>query len=87
MVDELNVRELEACGDQLQYCTLRAEPEWGLLGKKLGKSLAAVGKAVKALTADQVLQYEKVGRLEVAGQVLEAGELKVLRDFKVRGRS
>lgn len=83
VVDELNVRELEVCADPLQYCTLRAEPEWQLLGKKLGKSLAAVGKAVKELTPEAVLQYEKEGRLEVAGQVLEAGELKVLRDFKV----
>lgn len=28
---------------------MRAEPEWGLLGKRLGKAMAAVAKAVKAL--------------------------------------
>ena len=30
-------------------CSVRAEPEWGVLGKRLGKAMAAVAKAVKAL--------------------------------------
>ena len=32
-----------------QPCSVRAEPEWGVLGKRLGKSMGAVAKAVKAL--------------------------------------
>lgn len=38
---ELNVRVLETCSDQLKYATLRAEPDWQALGKRLGKALAS----------------------------------------------
>lgn len=34
------------------HCSVRAEPEWGVLGKRLGKQMAAVAKAVKTLGMD-----------------------------------
>ena len=44
---ELNVRDLEVCNDLLKYATLRALPDWQALGKRLGKSLNVVSKAVQ----------------------------------------
>lgn len=41
-MSELNVVELEVCDDVLHYAELVAEPEWGLLGKKLGKDMGKV---------------------------------------------
>ena len=41
------MRTLEACSDPLKYCTLRPEPDWTVLGKKLGKALNTVSKAIK----------------------------------------
>lgn len=35
--------QLEACDDVLRYAELVAEPEWQLLGKKLGKDMGKVG--------------------------------------------
>lgn len=32
--------------------SVRAEPEWGVLGKRLGKQMAAVAKAVKSLSME-----------------------------------
>ena len=49
VAEEVNVRCLTPCADPLRYCTVRAEPEWGVLGKRLGRAMAAVAKAVKAL--------------------------------------
>ncbi|PNW71377.1 hypothetical protein CHLRE_16g651750v5 [Chlamydomonas reinhardtii] len=79
---ELNVRSLETCADPLQYATLRAQPDWQILGKKLGKSMGAVAAAIKDLTDAQILDFEKSGTLSLAGHTIEAGEIKVLRDFR-----
>lgn len=38
--------------------------------------------AIRKLTADDILAYEAAGQLEVGGALLEAGELKVLREFR-----
>jgi hypothetical protein len=43
VVSELNVVQLEVCDDVLRYAELVAEPDWGLLGKKLGKDMGKVG--------------------------------------------
>lgn len=37
----------QVCSDPQQYATLRAEPDFQSLGKKLGKAVGAVGKAIK----------------------------------------
>ena len=37
VTSELNVRELETCADPQRYASVRAEPDWAALGKKLGK--------------------------------------------------
>lgn len=41
-MSELNVVSLETCNDVLAYAELVAEPEWQLLGKKLGKDMGKV---------------------------------------------
>lgn len=77
MVEEVNVRSLKTCGDPLQYCTLRAEPDYASLGKRLGKGMAKVGKAVKAMTTQQILDFEAQGRIELEGESLESREIRV----------
>ncbi|KAG2485316.1 hypothetical protein HYH03_015989 [Edaphochlamys debaryana] len=80
---ELNVRSLEVCANPLQYASLRAQPDWQVLGKKLGKSMGAVAAAIKDLTADQILAFEKSGSIKLAGFDIDASEIKVIRDFQV----
>lgn len=41
-MSELNVVSLETCNDVLAYAEPVAEPEWQLLGKKLGKDMGKV---------------------------------------------
>jgi len=79
---ELNVYTLETCSDPLHYAALRGEPEWQVLGKRLGKDMGKVAGAIKGLTAQQLMDYEKHGSIVVAGHELAAGDIKVLRDFK-----
>ena len=74
---ELNVYSLETCSDPLHYAALRGEPEWQVLGKRLGKDMGKVAGAIKGLTAQQLMDYEKHGSIVVAGHELAAGDIKV----------
>ncbi|KAL4432409.1 hypothetical protein ABPG77_001708 [Micractinium sp. CCAP 211/92] len=82
VAEEVNVRVLTPCADPLKYCSVRAEPEWGVLGKRLGKQMAAVAKAVKSLSMEDILSYEGGASVLVEGCELGPGDLKILRDFR-----
>lgn len=82
--EELNVRELRVCSDPMQYCTLRAEPNWQVLGKRLGKAMGPVGGAIKKLDTDAVQSLVRDGRAPLAsGQEILLEDVKILRDFKL----
>eukprot|EP00955_Chlamydomonas_euryale_P075002 362190-Chlamydomonas_euryale.AAC.2 len=75
---ELNVRSLETCADPTKYATLRAEPDWQALGRRLGKQMGAVAAAVKAMGASDIAAYEAAGGNAVVGGVeLGPGDVKV----------
>ncbi|KAG0615444.1 hypothetical protein M758_5G041400 [Ceratodon purpureus] len=80
--EELNVRTIVPCNDLLKYASLRAEPDYSGLGKKLGKSMGLVAKEVKALTQAQILEFQKAGEGTFAGQKLGLQDIKVINDFK-----
>ena len=48
-----------------------------VLGKRLGKAMKPVGEAIKALTREQIAEFERSGLLTVQGHELEEGDLKV----------
>ena len=73
------MRSLKTCADPLQYCTLRAEPDYASLGKRLGKGMAKVGKAVKGMSTDQILQFESQGQISLEGETLGSGDIRVRR--------
>ena len=77
VVEEVNVRSLKTCSDPLQYCTLRAEPDYPSLGKRLGKAMAKIGKAVKGMTTQQILDFEAQGKITLEGETLGSGEIRV----------
>jgi isoleucyl-tRNA synthetase len=85
--DELNVLSLEACEDPLEYSTLRAEPNYAALGKRLGNAMKTVSEAVKALTSEQLEEYEREKQITVCGYELSGDDLRIHREFKVpKGR-
>eukprot|EP00983_Pelagomonas_calceolata_P088631 1157224-Pelagomonas_calceolata.AAC.10 len=58
VTSELNVREVECCADPLKYATLRAEPDFQALGKRLGPAMKAVCTEVKAMSSEAVLAMQ-----------------------------
>lgn len=82
VLEELNIRSLDPCNDTLKYASLRAEPDFSVLGKRLGKSMGIVAKEVKAMSQESILAFESAGEVVIANQCLKRSDIKVLRDFK-----
>jgi len=80
--EELNVRTIVPCSDSLKYASLRAEPDYSGLGKKLGKDMGLVAKEVKSMTQAQILDFQKAGKGLFAGHELGLLDIKVINDFK-----
>lgn len=77
VVGELNVLQLETCSDMLAFSELSAVPDWQALGKRLGKDMGRVAAAIKGLSMEHILAYEKSGSIELAGYTLGEGDIKV----------
>ncbi|KAF7822569.1 isoleucine--tRNA ligase, cytoplasmic [Senna tora] len=82
VLEELNIRTLVTCNDSLKYSSLRAEPDFSVLGKRLGKSMGVVAKEIKALSQENILAFESAGEVIIANHCLKLTDIKVLRDFK-----
>ncbi|KAJ7954569.1 isoleucine--tRNA ligase, cytoplasmic [Quillaja saponaria] len=83
VLEELNVRYLEPCDNPLEYASLRAEPDFSVLGKRLGKSMGLVAKEIKAMPQDDILAFEQAGEVTIANHHLTRTDIKVVRDFKL----
>ncbi|KAH6765950.1 tRNA synthetase class I L [Perilla frutescens var. hirtella] len=85
VLEELNVKSLVPCNDTLKYATLRAEPDFSVLGKRLGKSMGEVAKTVKAMSTEDILAFEKAGEITIKSHILKLSDIKITREFKPPG--
>ncbi|KAI3524031.1 hypothetical protein L1887_02632 [Cichorium endivia] len=83
VLEELNVVSVVPCNDPLMYASLRAEPDFSVLGKRLGKSMRVVADAVKALSQEEILSFEKSGEITIATHCLKLSDIKIVRGFKL----
>ncbi|CAH8277599.1 unnamed protein product [Arabidopsis lyrata] len=82
VLEELNVRSLVPCNDTLKYASLKAEPDFSVLGKRLGKSMRLVAKEVKEMSQQDILRFEETRKVTIAGHTLELTDIKIVRVFK-----
>ncbi|KAI3840191.1 hypothetical protein MKX03_013850, partial [Papaver bracteatum] len=82
VLEELNVRSIVPCNDPLKYASLRAEPDFSVLGKRLGKFMRIVKDKVQAMTQADILSFESVGEVTIDGHCLKLTDIKVVRVFK-----
>ncbi|KAJ3489407.1 hypothetical protein NLG97_g6007 [Lecanicillium saksenae] len=81
--EELNLRAVVLSSDEAKYeVVLEARVDWPTLGKKLKKQVQSVRKALTGLTQDELRQFQKTKRLEVAGLVLEEGDISLARSVR-----
>ena len=83
ITEELNVKQLILTSDEAKYeIKSRAEPDFKLLGQRLGESLKTVGPQIKALSQQAIQDFLRDGFVVVAGQRIEANEISVVRYFE-----
>ncbi|KAJ8639463.1 hypothetical protein MRB53_016157 [Persea americana] len=82
VMEELNIRSVVPCNDPLKYASLRAEPDFSVLGKRLGKAMGTVAKEVKAMSQADILAFEESGEITFSGHCLRLTDIKVVREFK-----
>ncbi|XP_052143297.1 isoleucine--tRNA ligase, cytoplasmic-like [Oryza glaberrima] len=80
--EEMNVKMVTACSDPLVYSSLRAEPNFSVLGKRLGKDMGKISNEVKKMTQDQILTFEESGEIFFGSHLLTLEDIKVFREFK-----
>ncbi|KAL7222853.1 hypothetical protein ACSBR1_024530 [Camellia fascicularis] len=80
VLEELNVKSIVPCNDPLKYASLRAKPEFSVLGKRLGKSMPVVAKEVKAMSQEDILAFDKSGEITVVAHSLKLTDIKVPGD-------
>ena len=81
VAEEGNVMNIAVCNDPLKYAVLKAVPDWSILGKKLGKKMGLVAKAINGLSQDELIRIRDGGDLEVEGETIASNEIKILTEF------
>ncbi|XP_053378371.1 isoleucine--tRNA ligase, cytoplasmic-like [Mercenaria mercenaria] len=82
ILEELNVKKLTTTTDKEKYgARLHAEPDHRVLGAKLKQQFKSVTKAIQELTDKQLMDFEKTGEIEVLGNKLVEGDLRLMYKF------
>eukprot|EP00611_Tribonema_gayanum_P029034 TRINITY_DN765_c3_g1_i2.p1 TRINITY_DN765_c3_g1~~TRINITY_DN765_c3_g1_i2.p1 ORF type:complete len:617 (+),score=242.77 TRINITY_DN765_c3_g1_i2:415-2265(+) len=79
---EMNVWQVTTSSDEGAWCTLSADPNNKLLGRRFGKGAAAIKEGIAQLTDAQLSTFMATGAIDVAGAALSAEELLVRRAFR-----
>jgi isoleucyl-tRNA synthetase len=86
ILDELNVKNVEFIPDEKELVSLKAKPNFKVLGKEVGKLMPKVQKAIQSLPQKELEIILNGGliTLEVEGVELKLGPQEVLVDRTVR---
>ena len=66
-LSEINAWNVTLSADFSSNCSLRIVPNFGLLGKRLGKDLKAVQQSINKLTQEQITDFKNTGAITVCG--------------------
>lgn len=84
--DELNVKSIEFCEDELKFVYLSAKPNFPVLGKKLGKNLPKAKETIQNFDQEklkELLSTKKI-KIEIEGRVIEILGEEVVVERKIR---
>jgi len=81
VTEELNVLELEVTSDEKEYVVYSAEPNLGVLGKRLKGDAKKIGPEIKKWTHDDVATFLNTKKATVGGHELGEEDVKVVRNF------
>ena len=81
VAEESNVQNIVVCNDPLKYATLKAVPDWRILGKRLGKRMGSFAKSIQDLTNDQLVALKDGKNIEIHGESISPDEVKIMTEF------
>jgi isoleucyl-tRNA synthetase len=84
---ELNVKEVRFLHGAEELVSLRATPNFRLLGKRFGGRTQDVARHIRALTSEQLQEFRRGGalRIELDGETVEVGAEEVEINEEARG--
>lgn len=83
ILEELNVKEVKFSLNKESYgLVLRAEPDHKTLGPRLKDKFKSITNSIKNLTDAQLETFKKEGKIELDGETIVDGELRVMLTFK-----
>lgn len=78
---ELTALKITVTDNEDQWCSYSAIPNFKALGKKCGKEMGNVKKAITGLGTEALVALRQTGKITVAGFDLTADEIVVTRQF------
>ena len=82
IASELNVKKIVYDLDEESYINLTAKPNFPILGKRLGKEMGKFAGLIKKLSNEELLAFEKTGKIELAGEIFNTNDIELLRQTK-----
>lgn len=80
-LSEVNSWDMSISTDWEAMCVLKTIPNWTVLGRRLGKSMKDVAKAITELTQAQIVSFMEAGVVTLCGFDLTTDDLVVKREF------
>lgn len=80
-MSEINAWNITMSTDWAKLCVLKIIPDFGKLGKRLGKQMKDVQKAINELTQAQAAAFMESGTITICGFEMTKDDLVVKRDF------
>ena len=77
---ELNVKRVFYEQDEARYIRLAAQPNFPVLGKRLGKRMKAFAARIQTLDAEAIRAFQETGAIVIDGETFEANDINVLRE-------
>uniref|UniRef100_A0A0A9VWV1 Isoleucine--tRNA ligase, cytoplasmic n=1 Tax=Lygus hesperus TaxID=30085 RepID=A0A0A9VWV1_LYGHE len=83
ILEELNVKEVKFSLNKQNYgLVLRAEPDHKTLGPRLKDKFKSITNTIKNLSDAEIEAFKKKGEIEIDGETIVDGELRVMLTFK-----
>ncbi len=79
--EELNVRNIDVSSNPAAYATLKAEPNFAALGKRLGKAMKEVTQQIKKWDLETIKAYQQNASIVVAEHELTGADVFVKYHF------
>eukprot|EP01035_Chromulina_nebulosa_P017859 gene17859-23472_t len=81
IIREVNAWDMTLSNEFDKMCVLKVQPNFKDLGKRLGKDMKNVAKAITELTHNQIVDFMNTGSINILGYDLNTEHLVVKKEF------